>query len=139
MRIYLAASYSRRKELCGYAEVLKGYGHEITSRWLNGAHEAADENPTQEEMARWATEDISDIQLSDALIAFTEPPKSGASRGGRHVELGYAIAIKDIEEPDFMVFTVGPVENIFCALDDVVNCNDLNDVVEYIELKKGEA
>ena len=36
MKIYLAARYSRREELCGYRSELEAIGHTVTSRWLNG-------------------------------------------------------------------------------------------------------
>lgn len=39
MNIYLAARYSRRLELGNYAALLESLGHEITARWLSGAHE----------------------------------------------------------------------------------------------------
>ena len=44
------------------------------------------------------------------LVAFTEQPRSGNSRGGRHVELGIAIGSRK------RIAVVGPRENIFCWL-----------------------
>lgn len=51
--------------------------------------------------------------MSELLIAFTEQPRTGATRGGRHVELGIALGMMK------RVWIVGPRENIFCWLDDV--------------------
>lgn len=107
MRIYLAGRYGRRLELRAYAERLRALGHEITSRWLDGEHEAFDATPTREQMIEWSYDDISDICDADVLIAFTEPPTSEYSRGGRHVEFGYALA------KGMFLARVGPVENIF--------------------------
>lgn len=107
MKFYLAGRYSRRKELLGYAEQLKALGHEVTSRWLDGKHEAKDKTATPNEMARWAKEDLKDIRAAQALILFTESELT--PRGGRLVEFGYAVG------KGKRVYTVGPMENIFCA------------------------
>jgi nucleoside 2-deoxyribosyltransferase len=126
-KVYLAARYSRRLELCGYRAQLESIGFVVTSRWLNGAHqidhdgkpigdhgEKLFEEGTCESAdamrARFVTEDVTDVKRADIVIAFTEEPRSGHSRGGRHVELGLAIAWnKDI-------YVVGPCENLFCYL-----------------------
>lgn len=51
-----------------------------------------------------------------ALIAFTERPRANlASRGGRHVELGMAIALSKT------IVIVGPRENVFCTLPGIVH------------------
>lgn len=139
MKIYLAARYSRREELCGYREQLRALGHEVTSRWLNGAHQISDGGqPTGDhgealvegdarnagddgsQTARaaslreqFAREDFADVLACDLLIAFTEPPRSNASRGGRHVELGLALGRMK------RVWVVGYRENLFCWLEDV--------------------
>lgn len=42
MRIYLAAKYSRRLELCGYREQLREHGHTVDAVWLNGEHQLGD-------------------------------------------------------------------------------------------------
>ena len=140
MRIYLASRYSRRLELCGYREQLRELGHDIPARWLNGSHQisidgkpigedgemlvedavAADrENDGEisqraaEMRNRFALDDFQDVLTCDLLIAFTEPPRSNSSRGGRHVELGLALGMMK------RVFVVGHRENIFCWLEGV--------------------
>lgn len=133
MKIYLAARYSRRVELCGYREALQALGHTVTSRWLNGDHQISDtgealgdggealvEGDDGSQTGRaaalrelFAKEDFADVLACDLLIAFTEPPRSSASRGGRHVELGLALGAMK------RVWVVGYRENIFCWLEDV--------------------
>lgn len=127
MKIYLAARYSRREELCRYRAELEAMGHTVTSRWLDGNHQISDygtpinddgESITafgQTERAaqlrqQFAEEDLQDVVDADLLIAFTELPRSSASRGGRHVELGVAIGMRKY------VMIVGPRENVFCWL-----------------------
>lgn len=124
-RFYLAARYSRREELCGVRDVIQTLGGEVTSRWLNGNHQRADDGTAirddgtsihgaDDEMhARFALEDMEDVQRADVLIAFTETPRVSTSRGGRHVELGLALAWQK------RVIVVGPRENVFCWLPQV--------------------
>lgn len=134
MRIYLAARYGRREELCVYREQLQALGHEITSIWLNGQHQISDsgipigdggealiegdDGSTSDHAAalrnRFAVEDFRNVMECDLLIAFTEPPRSTASRGGRHVELGLALGMMK------RVAVVGHRENIFCWLENVL-------------------
>ena len=113
MKIYLAARYGRRLELCDYRAVLHDRGHIVTSRWLAGDHEMSDGVLSDELQRRFAHDDVGDIAGSDLLIAFAEAPFSGHSRGGRHVELGLALGLG---KP---VWIVGWRENIFCWHDGV--------------------
>jgi len=107
---YLAGRYGRRDELKGYAHQLQSRGYGVTSRWLSCAHDALDDKTKDLSLqAIWAKEDVEDIDQADVLLAFTESPESGYSRGGRHIEVGYAIA-KAIP-----IVVVGPIENIFYA------------------------
>lgn len=108
MKFYLAARYGRRLEIKGYADELRALGHEVTSRWLDGEHEAFDAAPTYRQMEQWSRDDLHDIAMCDTFVAFTEPPDSPHSRGGRHVEFGFARAAGDIA-----LIRVGPIENIF--------------------------
>lgn len=122
--MYLASRYGRRLELCEYRDQLVADGHSVTSRWLNGDHQIDDQGQPIGESgeriiesdsedgaalrARFAQEDLDDVCSCVMFVAFTEPPRSGASRGGRHVELGVAIAL------GLPIIIVGPRENLFC-------------------------
>lgn len=132
MRIYLAARYSRREELCGYREQLRTLGHEVCAVWLNGKHQIGrDGNPIGDHgetlvesdggdaveaallRQKFAAEDFRDVAMCDLLIAFTEPTDTTAKRGGRHVEMGIALGMMK------RVWVVGHRENLFCWLEDV--------------------
>lgn len=133
MKIYLASRYSRRLELCGYRAQLEASGHVVTSRWLNGNHQVSDsgtpigdsgeslvegdDGSTSQRAAQlrshFAQEDFEDVKACHVLVAFTEPPRSGFSRGGRHVELGIALGLGK------QILVIGYRENIFCWLDGV--------------------
>ena len=128
-KVYLAARYSRRLELCGYRDFVAMLGHEVTSRWLNGNHQLDNQgvpitedgerrfeegDPSVDHLrAHFAAEDMADVLAAETLIAFTEEPRSGNSRGGRHVELGIALAAGK------RVIVIGPRENVFCWLPQV--------------------
>ncbi len=145
--IYMAARYSRREELCVYRDVLRSHGHEVTSRWLDGKHQIdesgapiGDEGESLIEgddpavrggkqfraermRRRFLREDLSDLERAHVLIAFTEPPRSKASRGGRHVELGYALAIQR------RILVVGHRENLFCWHDSIDFYNSWAEII----------
>ena len=145
MRIYLAARYSRRLELCEYREQLRALGHTVDAVWLNGEHQIDDkgspigekgeslveglrpgERLHQEDMSeraaalrqKFARDDFRDVIMSEMTILFTEPPRSKPSRGGRMVEFGIALGRMQ------RCWIVGPRENIFCWLDDVRQYDD---------------
>lgn len=111
MRIYLAARYSRRKELRGVREVLQAMGHVVTSRWLDTDWDRTPEGQSSaappEYRAKYAVIDLEDVESADAVVSFTEEPESGGGRGGRHVEHGYAMALKK------RIYVVGHRENLF--------------------------
>jgi hypothetical protein len=131
--VYLAARYARRTELCGYRTELESRGFTVTSRWLNGPDQVTASGQvlgTSAEqlietgdlaagvlMAACALADMEDLASAEAAVFFTEDPAfyaPGSSRGGRHVELGLALA-----RPDMRVIVVGPRENQFCHLTQV--------------------
>lgn len=134
MKLYLASRYGRRLELSGYAEELNAMGHCITSRWIRGDHEMKDADPTYEEAMLWADDDLSDIAHSEAFVLFTEAdPEMQAGRGGRFVELGYALGLLSVGQIKY-VFIVGPREsNIFTCLPEIVNVDDISELADFLE------
>ena len=132
LRVYFAARYSRIKEMREIRSLIEDAGGEVTSRWVNGSHqyEEPDLIPAgqhyqdlisayQDDTAeRFAVEDLDDVDRADMVIGFSEPPRvASTSRGGRHVEFGYALG-KDKE-----MLLVGPRENVFHHLDSVRQFN----------------
>jgi Nucleoside 2-deoxyribosyltransferase len=122
VKVYFAARFSRLPELLSHKNEIewlgRRYGTEIavTSRWLLGGHEwvgVADEDIPVEHNAEFARQDIEDLMAADVVVCFTEPSRSGPARGGRHVEMGYALAI---QKP---ILTVGHRENVFYCLPDI--------------------
>lgn len=130
MKLYLAARYSRRLELCGYREQLEALGFEVTSRWLDGEHAQLDGQwaglPT-ETVSEWARDDMEDIESAEFFILFSEEPGNGGRRGGRHVELGYAIA------SGAQCMIVGPRENTFHCLRDIQVFPTFKECIQFLE------
>ena len=136
MKIYLAAAYARREQMQHVAHRLEQAGHHVTSRWINrdsGDAAAIDACPIPGHYRAAAGEiaqaDLDDIKAANLLIAVTESApeyqpleKDRTSRGGRHVELGYALALGK------KAAIVGPLENIFCALARVYHYHTLDDL-----------
>ena len=111
----------RRDELRRYRADLQEMGHEVTSSWLDTEFEETQRPPgvpsaaPPEERALHAHRDLEDLASAVLCISFTEPTKSKASRGGRHVEMGVALG-KGLE-----CWVVGPRENVFHYLENIRN------------------
>ena len=114
MKIYLAASTSKRGEMRYVRKVLTGFGHDVVSSWLDREFPADYLQRPTDQWPQWATQDLDDVSAADVLVLF-----SGGGAGGRHVEFGYALA------QGKRVYVVGSRENIFHALPEVRVCNDL--------------
>ena len=111
VNVYLAGRYSRREELCRYAEELSSLGWTVEARWLHGSHTLDERGLSvqgeQSERAMFACEDWEDVTSADVCISFTESPRASNSRGGRHVEFGAAMALGK------RCIVIGPRENVF--------------------------
>jgi nucleoside 2-deoxyribosyltransferase len=124
MNVYLAARYSRNPEMRVVEKALVALGHAVTSRWIRGTHklpEGAGAAAAAALRAAWAAEDLEDLEAADVVVAFTEEPRAErpgtpVSRGGRHVEFGYALGRK------MPVVVVGWRENVFHCLPQVCFC-----------------
>lgn len=128
--IYLAARYSRREELLPHKAALEAAGWEVTSRWLLGNHQAQNDDLHPGAAAeRFGLEDLDDLMRAGVLVHFTEPPRqSSTSRGGRHVEHGYALAMGK------RIIIVGPRENVFHCVGDTERVDHFDDAMALLGL-----
>lgn len=114
-RVYLAGPFSARESIAAHIADLRAIGYECRTRWLDGGHQPPDPSMPFVEPdpfaapSRFAGEDLEDIEVADLLIMFTPAAlgSTGGRRGGRHVETGYAMALR---KP---VVIVGQAENVF--------------------------
>lgn len=109
LRVYIAGRYSRRAELAAVAAELAARRVIVTSRWLDGRHDAVP--PRQ-----CAQEDVEDIDRAQGLLFFAETETAGYMTGGRHWEAGYAYA------RGLWIWIIGAPENVFHELAGRVSC-----------------
>ena len=120
-KIYLMARYSRHPEMQEVAHRFQRMGHAITSRWIWGEHQASDAaigtGTLGDFERRLAQEDIADLSEADLCISFSDPLGT-PMRGGKHVELGMAIAWGK------RIINVGNREHVFHALPQIMHVAD---------------
>jgi len=127
VKIYIAARYDRRQEMVAVVARLVQAGHTVTSSWLAGADD--DEPPLA--LAIW---NINDLVAAECCLSFSEAPAARVpwtSRGGRHVELGYALAVGK------RLVVVGPRENVFHHLPCVEICTTVEDALQTLSENLG--
>ena len=129
-RIYLAARYSRRIEMEQHKLIFEIMGFEVVSRWHRGSHEINDDESAFDQNVKFAEEDLEDLKSADIVIHFTEVSRTNNGRGGRHVELGLALAYGKENH------IIGPRENIFHYLKEVHKWEDINNFIKAVQ--KGE-
>lgn len=108
-RAYLAARYSRREEMLGHLPALGMVGLTVRSTWLHGSHEsdASAIALDPDLLGTLAAEDFREVVAASVFITFTEGPEVGFTSGGRHVEMGIALAAS------LRCIVIGPRENVF--------------------------
>lgn len=129
MKIYLAASYSRFKEMQECANQLKTGGHEMVSTWINGEDCAYDDSISDGTIdpklaSEFASRDIREICCADTIILFT-----GGGRGGRHWECGFGHFLMK------RIIIVGEREHLFHYLPTYTVVADFNEALELLKPK----
>lgn len=128
---YLAGDYARRDELETFASVIeREFDMSTTARWLRDQPKFKDnglggelEGEDAANAAVVAKEDLQDVFAAELFVQFTTGEKA---RGGRHVELGFALAAKE-SWPSRQVIVVGPREHAFHYAPGVHHCRDLDE------------
>lgn len=131
MHVYIAARFSRRPEANALAQELKVRGHTITSRWVKPDSDhvlptGLSQQAADHERERFALEDVVDLRAADWLVSLQEEPRNN-SRGGRHVEFGYAIA------RDMKITIIGPRETVFHHLPDIEHFDTVGEFLSVLE------
>lgn len=122
MKIYLAAPYSARDHIRDLRDSISLLNIKVTSGWLNGGSEinettiGASWASSDERVKKGTSGDFADIDAADGVLMFTgnfirkvwpSINEDTLHTGGRHVEVGYALAHK---KP---VVILGEFENVF--------------------------
>ena len=111
--VYLAAAYNAQELMRFYAVGLSEMGYEVTSRWILGQHDTPPDGIEPGSIAHhaWAAnDDLADIDRAATVILFTAWP---STKGGRHVEFGYALATGK------KIVVIGERESVFHSLPQV--------------------
>ncbi len=101
MKFYIAASYPRKLEAWTIARMLSQRGHKISSVWHLDVQNLVD-NPDQ-----WGSDCIRDLYGVQDCTHLVQLTGDTMSRGGRHTELGIALALGK------KISLIGPNEQVF--------------------------
>lgn len=126
MKVYIAAPYAARELAKTYADELATIGIECTSTWvtetttIDNQSTGAATGLDDEQVRQHVTTDLRDIARADVLVhltaehvwhntnsSYSSSKAPALNSGGRHVELGYALARN---KP---IVNVGDPENVF--------------------------
>lgn len=121
MKAYIAAPWEFREQARQLGRLLTFRGITVMSRWLT----------VDDDGVPGAQMDLDDIAASDILIALNPEGWGRLGTGGRHVEFGYALALK---KP---ILLIGEPSNIFHSL--VKAVDDSEDLVKHVKHLWGEA
>jgi len=84
MKIYIAAPYPQIDSARHMRDDLVARGYVVTARWLDERSILNDE---------WAQNDLADLDAADVLVLINDDEWANRGTGGRHTELGYALAL----------------------------------------------
>lgn len=124
--VYLAAGYDRAWEMREFRDALRPFAWVVTSRWIDNkpddkpigtqdlaipAEDATGDvllasGDTYRKAHTANLENIEDLTRAANFIVFTRTP---STTGGRHTELGMALALRK------RIIVIGPRENVFQA------------------------
>ena len=130
MKIYIAARFSRRHECHALGKELEKFGHEIVSRWTlpNSDHVVPlgmSKQASDSERERFAKEDLEDLNRCDVIVNIMEDEARNNSRGGRHVEFGYALG------KGKGVVVIGCRETVFHHLPNVLHFESIDSYLQW--------
>lgn len=122
--VYIAAKYSAKKEVEDFASYVNRLGAvKVVSTWHKSTVPEKDLSDPTEAFGfqtdpvgskKYAIKDLEEIDRSDVLVFYAEDANNQPPKGGRHVEFGYALAMKKT------IIVIGERENVFHTMVTVV-------------------
>jgi len=106
MKIYIAASYPRKLDALVLGAKLIAYGHIVVSGWVFEDEGYSDDQNKFERMQDASIRDFKDVRECDLLVCLTDG-ENQLTHGGRHTELGIALALGK------RVVVIGELEQVF--------------------------
>ncbi len=132
MQLYLAAAWSRKKEVRAVADELNTIpGLYVHSRWLLDPDEAYGKSRGPVPPEERAAVDVQDVRDADILVRFTDDmTKEFVSTrlitGARMFEMGLAYAIGK------KIVVVGGIQPIFDYLPEIVHVPNVDELKQYL-------
>lgn len=118
MTAYIAAPFNRREEAREARRQLAAIGIQSNARWIDSHNEGYDS--PKRVMSQAALEDLDDVARADMLVYLAGFP--GEGRGGKDVEMGYAIGRGK------RVVVVGEPYHVFHYLPQVQTVGRISDI-----------
>ncbi len=136
MNVYLAAAWSRRREIKLIADQLDTIpGIRVRAHWLNESPKSKPRDPFKFCQQR-AQIDVRDVRNADILIRFTDDLQrkfvpARLATGARMFEMGYAYALGK------KIVVVGGHQPIFDYLPGIIHINDLETLKSFLSSEAG--
>jgi len=113
VKIYLAASYGRKKQVARLAKELKIRGFTLVSTWYTEGYPPTVQlqDVSHEELRQIALRDVQELEQAEVLVVISDAP--AYVRGGKHFETGFAY------RKGIPVVVLGEREHSFHYLPDV--------------------
>jgi nucleoside 2-deoxyribosyltransferase len=122
MRVYIAADSFLQADVKELRDELVNCGVEVTSRWIDAKLEAF--YPTSElVLEKAACDNFSDIDRAVFLVAYNPMTRHKSGTGGRHVEMGYALA-----KTKTVLYVGEKLENVFHRHPGVIWVSDISGI-----------
>ncbi|MBU2104668.1 MAG: hypothetical protein KKF67_02755 [Nanoarchaeota archaeon] len=129
MKIYVAASFEKKKEVLEIYQRLKQLGHKISGDWT--AHKFIRPYKENQELAKqYSIEDINGIKNCDIFILI---PDEISSRG-KYIEFGAAV-LSNIKSSKPIIYVVGKFnsDSIFYFHPQVKRVDSIDEVLKEID------
>lgn len=123
MKVYIAVGWKGLHVASNLAKQIEAAGHEVTNHFLAPGFEPGEDDLDP----KHGLADMADINAADALVCITGNGILASTTGGRHFELGYAMA------KGKPVAILGSVENCFQAIHTVAKLDRYADVVAWLD------
>jgi hypothetical protein len=125
MRVYIAADSFLQEEVRVLRNKLRSRGIEVTSHWIDAKLENLTVGITEKQLEDAATNNFDDIDRAAYLIAYNPLKRHKQGTGGRHVEMGYALAkFKKV------LYVGEKLENVFHRHPNVIWVCDFSDSID---------
>lgn len=110
--VYIASAFEEQQTCRIIRDTLSVFDIYCSSSWLS-TESALTRTVTDADRYQRATQDLIDIATADVLVAYNPSDYARSGTGGRHVELGYAVAKR------MPVVLIGARTNVFHYLPSV--------------------